>query len=193
MTIERVKVRATVQIGNLSVSTPYVQSFNVRKQRGQVSTFDAALKVSHDEVSGTITGGPVVISAGKDSASEVIFTGICRMAKISPCYDDPKYVILSIGGADQMSLLQGKRYTRRCRSSRSTWVAITDVVRDGLKSGKFAYTSEPTITIDGGQLNKESNVTAYTGAAITDKVKPKEVSDINNVRPVQIQTQILND
>ena len=46
MAIERVKVRARIDIGGLSVSTPFVQSFNVRKQRGQISTFDASLKVT---------------------------------------------------------------------------------------------------------------------------------------------------
>ena len=133
MAIERVKVRANITIGRLSVSTPYIQSFNVKKQRGQVSTFDASLKVSHDEISGTITGGNVVIKAGSESSMETIFTGMCRTAKISPCYDDPKYVILSISGADASILLQGKRYTRRCRATTSTWVSITGVNREGLK------------------------------------------------------------
>jgi hypothetical protein len=191
MAIERVKIRATVEVGDLSVSTPYIQSFNVRKQRGQVSTFDASLKVSHDEVSSAITGGAVVISAGEDTASDTIFTGICRSAKISPCYDDPKYVILSISGADQMSLLQGKKYTRRCRSSRSTWVAITGVVREGLKSGKFAYTNEPTIEVDDGKLEKQSNVTAYTGISNTDRIKTAETSSNKKDNSVQIVTQLL--
>lgn len=192
MSIERVKVRATVQVGSLAISTPYVQSFSVRKQRGQVSTFDASLKVSHDEVSGSITGGVVVIRAGEDSASDTIFTGICRAAKISPCYDDPKYVILSISGADQMSLLQGKKYTRRCRATQSTWVAITGVVREGLKSGRFAYNMEPTITIDGGKLNKEDNVTAYAALGATERIKPAETESVDTVEAVQIVAQILS-
>lgn len=191
MAIERVKIRATVEIGNLSVSTPYVQSFSVRKQRGQVSTFDASLKISHDEVTNAITGGSVVISAGEESPSDTIFTGICRAAKISPCYDDPKYVILSISGADQLSLMQGKKYTRRCRASQSTWVAITGVTREGLKSGKFAYTNEPTLEIEKGKLQKQSSVTAHTGVAATDRIKPAEAPSKNEGKPVQIIAQLL--
>jgi hypothetical protein len=129
--IERVKCRARVDLGNLRVETPFVQSFNVRKQRGQVSTFDVSLKVSHDEISGTLTGNNIEIHAGEGSPSELIFTGIVRNAKISPCYDDPKYVLLSVSGADPLSLLAGKKYTRRCRSTRASWTAITGVVRSG--------------------------------------------------------------
>ncbi len=193
MAIEMVKIRAKVSIGRLSVETPYVQSFNVRKQRGQVSSFDASLKVSHDEISGSMTGGNVVISAGENSASETIFTGICKVAKISPCYDDPKYVILSISGVDQLSLLQGKRYTRRCRSTTSTWVAITGVVREGFKSGKFTYKNEPMITI-GPEITSGSNVVGHVGASATpiDKTKVKGISQISTLRPPEIQVEILN-
>lgn len=193
MAIEMIKIRAEVIVGRLSVETPYVQSFNVRKQRGQVSSFDASLKVSHDEISGTITGGNVVIKAGEGSASETIFTGICKVAKISPCYDDPKYVILTISGVDQLSLLQGKRYTRRCRSTSSTWVAITSVVRSGLKSGKFSYTNEPMINI-GPDIGNGSNIVGHVGASATpiEKTKVKEVSQIRTLKPPEIQAEILN-
>ena len=193
MAIEQIKIRATVIIGSLSVSTPFIQSFNVRKQRGQVSTFDATLKVSNDEVSGVITGGAVQIYAGQEGAPPIIFSGICRAAKISPCYDDPKYVLLSISGADQMSLLNGKRYTRRCRATKSTWVAITGVTRKGLKAGKFAYTSEPTIKLDDGILNTEDNVTAHTGTAVTDRAAPGRLTSKNENKPAQVTIQILNE
>jgi len=193
MAIEMVKIRAKVSVGRLSVETPYVQSFNVRKQRGQVSSFDASLKVSHDEISGAITGGNVVISAGEGSASEVIFTGMCKVAKISPCYDDPKYVILRISGVDQLSLLQGKRYTRRCRSTTSTWVAIMGVVRTGFKSGKFAYNNEPKINV-GPEITSGSNVVGHIGASATpiDKTKVKGISQISTLKPPEIQVEILN-
>lgn len=193
MAIEMIKIRAEVNVGRLSVATPYVQSFNVRKQRGQVSTFDASLKVSHDDISGAITGGNVVIKAGEGSASEIIFTGMCKSAKISPCYDDPKYVILSISGADQMSLLQGKQYTRRCRATSAAWVAITGVIREGLKSSKFAYTNEPMIVIDNSALGK-SNVIGYTGAAPSKMEMPKaqEAKQVNTLKPPMIIAQIQN-
>ena len=191
MAIEQIKVRATVAVGSLRVSTPYVQSFNVRKQRGQVSTFDASLKVSHDEVSGAITGGTVQISAGENSASNLIFTGICRSAKISPCYDDPKYVILNISGADQMSLLQGKKYTRRCRSTKSTWVAITGVINEGLKSGKFAYTKDPTLEMSKPELEKQNNVVGHSGTTVTNRTKTPSPPNKNTKESVTIITELL--
>lgn len=176
MAIDRIKVRARVEIGSIRIETPFVQSFNVTKQRGQVSTFSASLKVSNDEISGVISGGDVRIYAGEDSPSDVIFTGICRAAKTSPCYDDPKYVILSISGADKMSLLHGKKYTRRCRSTSTAWAAITGVVREGLKSGKFARTNEPTLEMDDGELERDRKVVATVGTKATDQSpsKPKE-------------------
>ena len=136
-TIERVKVRAKVTLGTVSVETPFVQSFNVNKQRGQISTFNASLKVKSGVIIGTLVGNKVEIAAGENS-TKTIFTGICRQAKMSPCFDDPSYVILTISGADVLSLLAGKKFTRRSRATQSTWISITGVTRKGLKSGRFA-------------------------------------------------------
>lgn len=167
MAITMVKCRALVKVAGVSVETPWVQSFNVRKQRGQVSTFDASLKVRVSSVNDLISGD-VEIYAGENSASNLIFTGICRSAKISPCHDDPYYVILSISGADALSLLQGKKFTRRCRGTQTSWCSITGVVRKGLKSGKFAYNTEPIIEINDGDIEKKNNVTGYRGQNIVD-------------------------
>jgi hypothetical protein len=190
MSIEMVKCRATVSVASVDVSTPYVQSFNVRKQRGQVSTFDASLKVNGSSVGGDMTGGPVVISAGTDGSKKTIFTGICRQAKVSPCYDDPAYVILSISGADALSLLQGKKYTRRCRSSRAAWVGITGVVREGLKSGKFAYTHEPTITTNPGSQYNKSHFIGTPGVPVPEMAAAPTQGKSS---PIQIAVLILNE
>lgn len=64
MGITAVPCRARISIGGLTVQTPYVLSFNVRKARGQVGSFDASLKVSHDEISGSISGGNAIVEAG---------------------------------------------------------------------------------------------------------------------------------
>ena len=184
-----VKCRATVSIGGVSVSTPYVQSFNVRKQRGQVSTFDASLKVNGASIGGSLTGGSVVISAGTDSSKKTIFTGICRQAKVSPCFDDPAYVILSISGADALSLLHGKKYTRRCRETLSAWVGITGVVREGLRSGKFAYTNEPTIFTNGGKQQKDIGVSGHVGTEPTVTRAPKD----SETRSVSLAVLVLNN
>lgn len=192
MPIDRVKVRATIRVGNLVVSTPFIQSFTVNKRRGQVSTFDASMKVSHESVAGTITGDNVSISAGEDSASDLIFTGIVRQAKISPCYDDPKYVMLSISGADPMSLLQGKKYTRRCRSTKTAWVAITGLARRGLKSGKFAYQNEPRFVLNGGDLQRTSNNTLFRPNSGADTITAAKAPDKNTTAPVQLHVTHIN-
>lgn len=162
MTIEVVKVRAEVSVGSIVVSTPFIQSFNVRKERGKISTFDATLKIPYTS-SADLAGGDVQIKAGEGSASNLIFTGICRAAKVSPCYNDPYYVILSISGADKLSLLQGKKFTRRCRATNAMWCAITSVTRPGIKSGKFSYGNERCIEISHGVPQKQNNVTGSKG------------------------------
>ena len=192
MAITRVKCRAKVEIGGVVCETPFVQSFNVRKQRGQVSTFDASLKIEGASAASSLAvGGDVKIYAGQDSASTHIFSGICRAAKISPCYDDPKYVILSISGADSLSLLQGKKYTRRCRATKACWVAITSVVRPGLKSGKFAFNNEATMIMDDGNLEKEDPTVAFIGTSVDERTAPAAPADINNVNPPSMAVKIL--
>lgn len=154
MGITTIPVRATVSVGGMSISTPYVLSFNVRKARGQISTFDASLKVGHDNASGLTTGGEISIKAGSMNSQKLIFTGIVRTAKITPCWDDPNYAILTLSGNDVLSLLQGKKYTRRCRASQGQFCVITSA-RQGLKSGKFTYDSENVIELDEGAMEKQ--------------------------------------
>lgn len=192
MAITQVKCRAEVSVGGITVVTPYVQSFNVRKQRGQVSTFDASLKVPAG-TAGTLTGGDVTIRAGEGSATNLIFTGICRSAKVSPCFDDPQYVMLSISGADKLSLLQGKKFTRRCRSTASSWASITGVVRKGLKSGKFAYNTESNFDINGGTLNKEDPTTGTRALNAVDGTSIGPPQSGENEGVAIIQAQVYND
>jgi len=173
MAIEMVKVRAQVTLGALTAVTPsgnmasdnIIMSFNVDRNRGQISSFSASLKVKTGEVSGNILGSEVVIKAGRNSPVNQIFTGICRSANITPCRDDPIFVILSVSGNDILSRLEGRKYTRRCRSTRGTWVSINNVTRPGLRTGKLAYTEmDPTIEPFGGDVNKKDNVKRTRGA-----------------------------
>ena len=192
MTITRVKCRARIEIGGIIVETPYVQSFNVRKQRGQISTFDASLKIP----AGTgeqLGGGDVKIYAGEDSAQKLIFTGMCRSAKISPCYDDPYYVMVSVSGADKLVLLQGKKFTRRCRSTKSAWASITGVARKGLKSGKFAYNMEANFTINDGESHEQNNVTGSRSLNAADSSGVGSPEAGTNETAVVPYVQIVND
>jgi len=178
MSIRMIKIRATVSIGSgFIIRTPFVQSFNVRKSRGQISSFDASLKVSHNEITQSNMGGRVTISAGEEGNERRIFTGILKKATVSPCWDDPGYVLLNISGVDELSKLQGKKYTRRCRATKSTWVSIEGVVREGLRDGKFAYetdvvTISPDRMVPGGT---ESSVTPKLPTAKATFNSPAEV------------------
>ena len=160
MTIQMVKVRARIKVGTtFTCETPYIQRFNVNKTRGQAATFDASLKVANREVLGNISGDSVTIEAGVLGNMPTIFTGFIKKVSVNPCYDDPSYVILSISGVDPMGYLDGKKYTRRCRATRGTFVTIDGVQRKGLKSGKFAYNKLSNIEITSGDIDTKSQLT----------------------------------
>ncbi len=149
MSIDLVKIRSVITVGNLSVETPFVHSFNVQKTRGQISTFTAQLKVDSDQLSGGNNGGLVTIRAGADGRLNKIYTGILKKSTITPCWDDPGYVMWNISGEDCLSLLNGKKYTRRCRATKHSWVSINNVVRKGLRDGKFEAQADNIITNSG--------------------------------------------
>lgn len=182
MAITMVKVRAKITIGNLIVETPYVLSFNVKKSRSQFSTFDASLKIKGTEVSGNITGDNIVIEAGRNDASNRIFTGFIKQATISPCNDDPSYVIMNVSGADALSFLQGKKYTRRCRGTTSSWVTIESVSRPGLKDSKFKYQGESIIEVTADELPLKARSTATdTVESIIKKAKVEKSTEPTEV------------
>jgi hypothetical protein len=166
--ITEVPVRARISIGGLSVETPYVLSFNVNITRGQISTFDAVLKVEGSAIRGQISGDFCKIAAGVGSPRNTIYQGVIKKAKISPCWDDPKFVMLHISGEDILANLRGKKFTRRCRGTQSSWVSITGVVRPGLKSSKFIYQNDPTMFLDPGKPISQSELIHYPG---TDKTQ----------------------
>lgn len=179
--IEMVKIRAKIEIGNsLTIETPYIQSLNVRKARGQSSTFDASLKVKHTDIKQNNLGGNVIVYAGRDNTNDKIFTGIIKKASISPCWDDPGFVFLNLSGSDVSSLLQGKKYTRRCRATKGTWISIDNVIRKGLRAGKFAFKLN-TIRLDSALAADqiiESDRTKKQGNKIASAPKTKAPSPV---------------
>lgn len=189
MSIEMIKIRAIITIGSFSVSTPFILSFNVRKTRGQISTFDASLKV---EAGTSIpTGDQVKIFAGTEGNEKLIFSGVVKKATISPCWDDPQYVMMNIGGEDVLGLLTGKKFTRRCKASRSAWVSIDSVVRKGLKSGKFTYKVDDILFLADAELDES---TALTKAmALTDLGpwnKIKHASSDRKLEKIDLETGV---
>jgi hypothetical protein len=194
MGITQVPIRACIEVGGAIVETPYVLSFNVHRRRGSPATFDASIKVK-GSLSGSIgsSGGGIAISAGTGGVHK-IFTGIIRGAKITPCWDDPSYIIVTLSGDDTLSLLKGKKYSRRCRGTKSTFGIITGVTRSGLKSGKFAYATGESFEFEPGNINVELPNSAH---GINSSLKGLEVSgaegaDLKNNLGVKIDTTLID-
>ena len=106
MAIDMVKVRARITIGGLVTETPYILSFNVSKTRNQISTFSAKIKVPHEKITSRIAGQSIKIEAGENYPRYVIFQGVINKVTISPVFDDPNYVTISLSGEDILSLLK---------------------------------------------------------------------------------------
>lgn len=161
-----IKIRAKITVGGLTAGTPsmgypnHILSFSVDKQRGRPSTFNASLKVIHEYVTGTIQGSDIVIEAGTSTSMPKIFTGIVKSATMSPCREDPSFVVLNLAGEDVLSKLAGKKFTRRCRSSRGVWFSIEGIARPGLRSGEFQFVpNEPWLDSIGASVAELPNVT----------------------------------
>ena len=164
MAIDVINIRAVVDFEdtNFSVSTPYIQSFNVTKTRNTVSTFTLAVKVESTRLNDV--AGELSIYAGVRGKTKKIFTGFVKKVVPSPVLDDPKYVMLNITGTDILYRLENKKVTRRELDSDTSWAMITGV-RSGNKSSllKFAPNEESMIVSDeiqSGTMPKE-------GATIT--------------------------
>jgi hypothetical protein len=198
MAIEMVKVRAKITVGGLSAGTPplgfnnHILSFNVDKARGQLSSFSASLKVRRDEVSGgALNNAAIEIWAGENSASTQIFSGLVKTVTISPNRDDPSYVILNISGTDILSRLNGRKFTRRCRSSKGVWISIDNMSRPGLRDGKLAFSgNEKSLTTWGGDVFKGDNLTTTRTATTKGNVETVKDDYVNkeiviNVSPAE--------
>jgi hypothetical protein len=179
MPIERVKIRARIEVGSFRVETPFILSFNVNRTRGQVSTFDARIKIAGGMVS-NMTGGPIKIYAGSDYANNLIFTGIVKKATFSPCFDDPHYLLINLSGADALSLLQNRKYTRRHVSSDTSWAVIDSVTRRGLKSSEFKFRTQPVVLLSQDDLDKAEGITTTSNMSkkYSDFGKPVSDSEI---------------
>jgi len=187
MSITMVKVRAEINVGTtFTCATPYIQTFNVTKSRGQASTFSATLKVANKDILGNISGDSIVIKAGvAGTGLPTIFTGFIKRVTVNPCYNDPSYVILNISGVDPMGYLEGKKYTRRCRATRGTYVTIDGVQRKGLKSGKFGYNKLSNIEITSGDIDKKNQLTE-TRDITAPKTKKAPSDEAKQGAPIKV-------
>jgi hypothetical protein len=134
--IRQEQIRSVIEIGSLfTVETPYVRSFNISKQRGNIiSTFSATVEILMNDLlqvvddSLDLAGRTLTISCGLRDQEELLFTGEIRSVQVNPSWDKPEYFILNISGRDVMGRLEGKRYSRRVKwDSAGMWAKITNV------------------------------------------------------------------
>jgi hypothetical protein len=141
MSIERVPIRATIVFGGVSVSTPYILSFNVTKTRNSKSTFSASVKILSYSLD-NINDNSTKIYAGEKGNERLIFTGFILSSRPSICFDDPNYTVLNISGSDILYRLEGEKYTRRQMDSKAKWAIIDSVIRAAEKGSQFALVNE---------------------------------------------------
>jgi len=151
MSIREEPIRATVRLGNIEVETPYVLSFNVNKVRNSKSTFSASLKIDAYDLQ-HISDNTIIILAGTKRKQKKIFTGFILNSTPSPCWDDPKYVILNLSGSDILYRLENERYTRRQTSMSSRWALITGVQRKAPKGAQFKLVKEDVLLPTDGDI-----------------------------------------
>ena len=191
--IEMVKIRAKISIGTLSVETPFIQSFNVSKTRGQSSTFSASIKIHGDDNS-SLVGDQVEIYAGTKLGITKIFSGMVKKASITPCWDDPSYVIINMTGTDVLSLLEGKQFTRRCKATKASWVTIQSVARRGLKSGKFKYKKEDVLMMTSAGIEESTELVKTIAPVMSNVDSLSKNTERPKIVPIKISlNQNVND
>ena len=150
MAITTVPIRASIYFGSLVIRTPYILSFSVSKTRNSKTTFSASLKIISSDLS-NLTSNTVSIYAGTLGNEKQIFSGFALNTSPSPCWEDPKYVILNISGADVLHRLEEERFTRRQMSRFNKWAVITGIQRKAPKGGQFRLVNHSLLVpTDGG-------------------------------------------
>ena len=175
MALSTAKIRADITIGSLTVSTPYILSFNVSKERNKKSTFTASLKIREDQL-GRLIGDTVTISAGEDTP-RLIFTGYILQSSPSPCWDDPKYIVLNISGADVLYMLENEQFTRLSSYSEDSWAVITGISRKAAKGTQFRLiNSAVTMPTDGDNISdwEKNNILKSTPLSSNSSPVPND-------------------
>lgn len=128
------KIRAEIILGGMSIVTPNVVSFSVRRTRGQMAaTFSASLKMLH--TTATDIGADIVIKAGTSGSLKTIFTGTVEKSTINPIRTDASMVMLNISGRDVLGILEGQKINRRVKTYSNgndppeRWGVINSVIK----------------------------------------------------------------
>lgn len=126
MAISYVKVRAQIITASYSVSTPYIQSIDVTRTRGQAAVFSVGVKLPKDT---KLSTEAITIYAGTADSLKKIFYGYIRRIRVQPAFDDPNFMLVKLEGADVLSRLENCRFTRREATSDKVWAMVTGVQR----------------------------------------------------------------
>ena len=171
MALSTVKIRASVKIGSIRVETPYILSFNVTKERNKKSTFTASLKIKEKDLSRLI-GDTITISAGEDTP-KLIFTGYILQSSPSPCWDDPKYIVLNVSGADILYILENEQFTRMSTYSEDSWAIITGINRKAAKAPQFKLIrSQVTMPTDGDNETDWQKYNSFKSSLLDNNASP---------------------
>lgn len=161
MALNTVHIRATINFGGVVVVTPYILSFNVKKERNQKSTFSASVKILATDLV-NLSDSNITINAGVEGSETRIFTGDVLQSNPSPCWEDPKYVILNISGSDILHRLENEKYTRLQEYSVSKWALITGVNRKAKKGSQFKLVNHPVVEpTDGDSTTDNEKYNSY--------------------------------
>ena len=139
-TITREKIRATITFAGTTVQTPYIKSFSVNRQRGQISAnFSATVEVPIAEFSAESTSAVaenIVIQAGIEGQERKLFTGEIRQVTVEPSWDKPEFFVLQMSGNDVMIHLENRSFSRRIQWEDSgIWAKITGIEQIHKQSG----------------------------------------------------------
>lgn len=110
---------ATVIVGNYKVSSPYVKSFNITRQRGTLwASASATFELPNGlDTRGSLGGDFIIESGGRR-----MFTGLVYKADSAPldpkskkdhCSEARSRLVVSVSGYDRLYALQGQKVTRR--------------------------------------------------------------------------------
>lgn len=186
MAIENIPIRATITFEDsaISISTPYVMSFNVNKSRGQAASFSASIKVNYTIVQSM--KGRIYIEAGPKDAMRRIFTGYIKSAVPSPCWDDPAYFVVNISGVDELFKLENRRFTRRQLTNDTSWAIINDVVSQGTMNAKLKYThNRNLVTVADNEDLKDLTMYDSEKEKKSQEPKPDTNSPKDGTKPSQ--------
>ena len=113
--ITKEKIRARIKLSGLDIRTPYVKAWSTEQTRGKLSTtFSATVEVLAG--SSFIAGSDIEIYASVNGVEKQKFSGVIKTIQVQPSFDKAGYYILSLSGANKMSDLEGKTFSRRLRS-----------------------------------------------------------------------------